>query len=220
MKNKLTTPDEFAALINDGDEIMYGGFLGVGTPDSIVDAIIRKGVKDLTVIGNDTSVPNRGIAKLIERKMVKKVITSHVGTNPQTGAQMTAGTLEVCLVPQGTLIERIRAGGYGLGGILTPTGVGTEVANGKQVLNVNGKDYLLELPLRARIGIIRGSVVDEHGNVYYKGTTRNFNPLVAMACDIVVVEAEKLLKTGEIEPEHIMTPGILVDYLVVEGEQK
>lgn len=146
MKNKLTTPDEFAALINDGDEIMYGGFLGVGTPDSIVDAIIRKGVKDLTVIGNDTSVPNRGIAKLIERKMVKKVITSHVGTNPQTGAQMTAGTLEVCLVPQGTLIERIRAGGYGLGGILTPTGVGTEVANGKQVLNVNGKDYLLELP--------------------------------------------------------------------------
>ena len=216
MKNKLTTPDEFAALINDGDEIMYGGFLGVGTPDSIVDAIIRKGVKDLTVIGNDTSVPNRGIAKLIERKMVKKVITSHVGTNPQTGAQMTAGTL----VPQGTLIERIRAGGYGLGGILTPTGVGTEVANGKQVLNVNGKDYLLELPLRARIGIIRGSVVDEHGNVYYKGTTRNFNPLVAMACDIVVVEAEKLLKTGEIEPEHIMTPGILVDYIVVEGEQK
>ena len=161
-----------------------------------------------------------GIAKLIERKMVKKVITSHVGTNPQTGAQMTAGTLEVCLVPQGTLIERIRAGGYGLGGILTPTGVGTEVANGKQVLNVNGKDYLLELPLRARIGIIRGSVVDEHGNVYYKGTTRNFNPLVAMACDIVVVEAEKLLKTGEIEPEHIMTPGILVDYIVVEGEQK
>ena len=139
--------------------------------------LFRSGVKDLTVIGNDTSVPNRGIAKLIERKMVKKVITSHVGTNPQTGAQMTAGTLEVCLVPQGTLIERIRAGGYGLGGILTPTGVGTEVANGKQVLNVNGKDYLLELPLRARIGIIRGSVVDEHGNVYYKGTTRNFNPL-------------------------------------------
>lgn len=217
MKNKLISIDKALDLIKDGDTVMYGGFIGVGTPETIVDGIVERKIGNLTIIGNDTGKPGKGVSKLVAARLVKKAIVSHIGTNPETGVLMGSGELEVELVPQGTLAERIRAGGYGLGGILTPTGLNTDVAVGKEVITVDGKEYLLEKPLHANVAIIRGSIVDETGNVYYNGTTRNFNPLVAAAADIVIVEAEKLVKAGEINPEHVMTPGILVDYIVLEG---
>lgn len=216
MKNKVISDLQAARLVKRGDRLMYGGFIGVGTPDEIVDKLVELGTGELTLIGNDTGKPGKGVSKLIAAGLVKKVIASHIGTNPQTGELMGSGALEVELVPQGTLAERIRAGGFGLGGILTPTGIGTDVAEGKRIINVEGKDYLLETPLRADVAIIGGSVVDKAGNVYYKGTTRNFCPLVATAADIVIVRAEKLVEIGEIPPECVMTPGIFVDY-IVEG---
>ena len=219
MKDKIIGLKQAVELIEEGDCVMYGGFIGTGTPESIVDGLVGKGTKNLTIIGNDTGKPGKGVSKLIAAGLVKKVVASHIGTNPETGALMQSGGLEVELVPQGTLAERIRAGGFGLGGILTPTGIGTEVAAGKQIIAVDGKEYLLEKPLRAKIGIIKGSVVDRAGNVYYKGTTRNFGPLVAAACDIVIVEAEKLVECGEIEPENVMTPGIFVDYIIEGGKE-
>jgi len=214
LKNKLIEFNKAVELIKDGDVVMYGGFLGVGTPESIVDQIVSKKIGNLTIIGNDTGKPNVGVSKLIAARLVKKVIASHIGTNPETGALMSSGEMEVELVPQGTLAERIRAGGFGLGGILTPTGLNTDVAVGKQIINVDGKDYLLEKPLKANVAIIKGSIVDKSGNIYYNGTTRNFNPLVACAADLVIVEAEKLVECGEILPENVMTPGIFVDYIV------
>ena len=217
MKNKLVTLDKALQFIKEGDTVMYGGFIGVGTPETIVDGIVANKIGNLTIIGNDTGKPNKGVSKLIAARLVKKVIASHIGTNPETGALMSSGELEVELVPQGTLAERIRAGGYGLGGVLTPTGLNTEVAQGKQVITVDGKDYLLEKPLRANVAILKGSVVDEAGNVYYNGTTRNFNPIAATAADVVIVEAEKLVKAGEIPPEHVMTPAIFVDYIIQGG---
>lgn len=218
MKNKLITLEKALELIKDGDVVMYGGFLGVGSPESIIDGIVDKKINNLTIIGNDTAMPEKGVSKLIAARLVKKVIASHIGTNPETGALMSTGEMEVDLVPQGTLAERIRAGGFGLGGILTPTGLNTDVAIGKQIINVDGKDYLLEKPLRANVAIIKGSIVDETGNIYYNGTTRNFNPLVATAADLVIVEAEKLVKAGEIAPENVMTPSIFVDYIVEGGK--
>jgi len=217
LKNKLISIDKALDLIKDGDTVMYGGFIGVGTPETIVDGIVERKIGNLTIIGNDTGKPGKGVSKLVAARLVKKAIVSHIGTNPETGVLMGSGELEVELVPQGTLAERIRAGGYGLGGVLTPTGLNTDVAVGKEVITVDGKEYLLEKPLHANVAIIRGSIVDETGNVYYNGTTRNFNPLVAAAADIVIVETEKLVKAGEINPEHVMTPGILVDYIVLEG---
>ena len=217
MKNKVISLDKALDLIKDGDVLMYGGFIGVGTAETIVDGLVERKTGNLTIIGNDTGKPGKGVSKLVAARLVKKAIVSHIGTNPETGVLMGSGELEVELVPQGTLAERIRAGGYGLGGILTPTGLNTDVAIGKEVITVDGKEYLLEKPLRANVAIIRGSIVDEAGNVYYNGTTRNFNPLVAAAADLVIVEAEKLVKPGEINPEHVMTPGILVDYIVLEG---
>jgi acetate CoA/acetoacetate CoA-transferase alpha subunit len=215
MKDKIISAGDAAGKIQNGDTIMYSGFLGVGSPDTIIKAMIQQGKSDLTIIGNDTAMPNKGVSMLIANRLVKKVIASHIGTNPETGTLMASGEMEVELVPQGTLAERIRAGGFGLGGFLTPTGIGTEVAVGKEVINVDGKDYLLEKPLKARIGIIRGSIVDKSGNVYYKGTTRNFAPLLCPACDIVIAEAEELVEVGEIPPENVMTPGIFVDYIVL-----
>lgn len=217
MKNKVISVTEATKKIKSGDRLMYGGFIGVGTPETIVDKLVELKTGNLTLIGNDTGKPNKGVSKLIAAGLVKKVIASHIGTNPQTGELMGKGELEVELVPQGTLAERIRAGGFGLGGILTSTGIGTDVANGKQIITVDGKDYLLELPLRADVAILRGSIVDKAGNVYYKGTTRNFCTLVAAAADIVIVEAEKLVEVGEIDPGDVMTPGIFVDY-IVEGK--
>lgn len=209
-------PEELKPLFKDGMTIMIGGFLGCGTPHKIIDLLIAMNVKDLTIIANDTSYVDKGIGRLVVNKQVKKVIASHIGTNSETGRLMNEGLMEVELVPQGTLIERIRAGGSGLGGVLTPTGVGTVVEEGKQKLTINGKEYLLELPLRADLSIIKGTIVDDFGNVFYKGTTRNFNPIIAMAGDKVVVEAEKLVKAGELNPDYVITPGVLVDY-IIEG---
>ena len=214
MKNKLVTMDEAISHVKDGMTVFIGGFLGVGTPEKIIDALIKKGVKNLTVIGNDTGYPDRGIGKLIVNNQVKKVITSHIGTNPETGRQMNSGEIEVELVPQGTLVERIRCGGNGLGGFLTLTGIRTLVEEGKELLTIDGKTYILEKPLKADIALLNGSIVDELGNIFYTGTTRNFNPVMATAADKVIVFAENLVKTGEIDPDCVVTSRIFVDYIV------
>jgi acetate CoA/acetoacetate CoA-transferase alpha subunit len=214
MKNKVVSLKEAMTFINDGVTVMVGGFLGVGSPHAIIDAMVEKGVKDITLISNDTGKPGIGNSKLIAARLVKKAITSHIGTNPETGKQMMAGELEVELAPQGTIAERIRAAGVGLGGVLTPTGVGTSVAEGKQTMTISEKEYLLEMPLKADVAILRGSVVDRFGNVMYNKTTQNFNKVMAMAADVVIVEAEKVVDVGELDPNHVMTPGIFVDYIV------
>lgn len=212
--DKVKTLEEIMVHIKDGMTVMIGGFMGVGTPEPIIDAIVEKGVKDLTVIANDTAYPNKGIGKLIVNKQIKKMITSHIGLNPETGRQMNNGELEVELVPQGTLIERIRCGGAGIGGFLTETGVGTLVEEGKEKITVGDKEYLLELPIRADLAIIGASIVDKAGNTYYNGSTRNFNPIMATAADVVIAGAEKLVEVGEIDPNHVMTAGLFVDYIV------
>ncbi|MBV7273193.1 acetate CoA-transferase subunit alpha [Clostridium sp. PL3] len=214
MTNKLIGIDEVMEHIKDGMTIMIGGFMGVGTPEPIIDAMVKKGVKDLTIIANDTGFPDKGIGKLIVNRQAKKVIASHIGLNPETGRQMNAKEIEVDLVPQGTLAEQIRCGGSGIGGFLTETGVGTIVEEGKEKIKVNDKEYLLELPLRADIAIVGGSIVDKKGNTFYNGSTRNFNPLIATAADMVIVGAERLVEVGELDPNHVMTPGIFVDYIV------
>ena len=212
--NKIKTLDQALDNIKDGMTIAVGGFLGVGTPEKLIDAVIAKGVKNITLICNDTAFPDKGIGKWVVNKNVSKVIISHIGTNPETGRQMNAGELEVELVPQGTLAERVRAAGAGLGGILTPTGIGTIVEQGKQKMTIDGKDYLLELPLKADVALIKGSIVDKKGNVYYNKSTRNFNTLMATAADLVIIEAEKLVEVGEIDPTNVMTPSIFVDIIV------
>lgn len=214
---KQITAKEAAEYVKDGMTVMIGGFMSNGTPEIIMDALVEWGVKDLTVIANDTGTPGTGIAKLIAAGSIKKLIATHIGLNPQTGRLMNEGKLDVTLVPQGTLAEQIRAGGAGLGGVLTPTGLGTAVADGKKSIMVDGKEYLLEKPLRADVALLRGSVVDEDGSTFYKGTTRNFNPMMATAADIVIMAAEELVPVGEIDGENIVTPGIFVDY-IVEGE--
>ncbi|WP_346914981.1 acetate CoA-transferase subunit alpha [Clostridium sp.] len=212
--NKLISIDEAVAKIQDGMTVMIGGFLAVGTPEAIIDALVKKGVKDLTIIANDTGFPDKGIGKLIVNKQVKKTIASHIGTNKETGNQMNSGEMEVELSPQGTLAERIRCGGAGLGGFLTPTGLGTIVQDGKDVITVDGQEYILEKPLKADVALLFGSKVDKKGNVYYNQATRNFNPLIATAADTVIVQAEELVETGDIDPNVVMTPYIFVDYIV------
>lgn len=216
--NKLVSIEQAVDQIKDGMTVMIGGFLGVGNPHKLIDALVEKGVKDLTIIANDTAFPEVGIGKLVVNKQAKKIIASHIGTNPETGRQMNEKEAEVVLVPQGTLAEQIRAGGAGLGGFLTPTGIGTIVEEGKQKIEVDGKEYLLELPLKADIALVAGSIVDKKGNVYYSKSTRNFNPLIAMAADVVIVEAEKVVEVGELDPNNVITPGVFVDY-IVRGEE-
>jgi acetate CoA/acetoacetate CoA-transferase alpha subunit len=212
--NKIKTLNQALDYIKDGMTIAVGGFLGVGTPEKLIDAVVAKGVKNITLVCNDTAFPDKGVGKWVVNKNVSKVIISHIGTNPESGRQMNAGELEVELVPQGTLAERVRAAGAGLGGILTPTGIGTVVEQGKQKMTIDGKDYLLELPLKADIALIKGSIVDKKGNVYYNKSTRNFNTLMATAADLVIIEAEKLVEIGEIDPTDVMTPSIFVDIIV------
>ncbi len=218
MFKKLISRQQFADMLKDDMVMMIGGFLGCGSPETLIDIVIEKRVKNLTIICNDTSFPDKGLGRLIAEKLVGRVLTSHIGTNPETGKQMVEGTLKVELVPQGTLIERIRAGGMGLGGFLTPTGVGTVVEEGKQKMTVNGREYLLELPLRADIALVKGGTVDKAGNVVYHGTARNFNPVIAFAADIVVTEAEKLVEIGALDPESVVTPAPLVDHILVPGQ--
>ena len=211
MKQKLVSMEEAISHIKDGMTIHVGGFLACGTPESIVTALVEKGVKDLTIVCNDTAFVDKGVGRLIVNN---KVIASHIGTNPETGKKMQAGEIEVELVPQGTLAERVRAAGYGLGGILTPTGVGTIVQEGKQVINVDGKDYLLEKPIKADVALILGTTVDEMGNVICAKTTKNFNPLMATAADLVIVEAAEIVPFGSLDPDNLDISRIFVNYIV------
>lgn len=215
--NKIVTIEEAISHIHDGATIMVGGFLGTGSPERLIDALVEKGVKDLTLICNDTAFPDKGVGKLIVTKQFKKVIVSHIGTNPETGRQMIAKELDVNLVPQGTLAEQIRSGGAGLGGFLTPTGVGTIVEEGKEKMVINGLEYLLELPLKADVAIIYGETVDKFGNTTYKGAKRNFNPMMATAAEITIVETDHVVEIGEINQNDVMTPGIFVTYIVNGG---
>lgn len=215
--NKVVDYSTIKPLLKDGMTLMIGGFLGCGTPEGLIDLILEMDLKELTIIGNDTSFVNKGIGRLVANGNVKKVIVSHIGTNPESGKRMTEGTMEVELSPQGTLIERIRAGGSGLGGVITPTGVGTIVEEGKQKITLEGKEYLIEKPLRGDVALVYASVADTFGNSYYKGTTKNFNPTIALAADKVIVEAEEIVEAGAINPEVVMTPGVLVDF-VVKGD--
>ncbi len=212
MKKEITLKDA-VSMVKDGMTIMVGGFLAAGAPKQIIDALAESGVKNLTIICNDSAFPDKSVGKLIVNKQVKKLIASHIGTNPETSNQYNAGELEIEFSPQGTLAERIRAKGAGLGGVLTTTGLGTVIAKGKDIVKVDGKDYLLEKPLGADIALIGASIADEFGNLIYKGTTQNFNPTMASAADLVIVEAEKVVKEGEIAPEAIHTPGIFVNYI-------
>jgi acetate CoA/acetoacetate CoA-transferase alpha subunit len=212
--NKIKTIEEIAELFTDNQVIMFGGFLGTGTPESLVELLLKKGVKNLTVIGNDTSFIDRGIGRLVVSRQVGKAIVSHVGTNKETGRLMNSGEMKVELVPQGTLAERIRSAGAGLGGFLTPTGVGTIVEEGKQKLTVGGVDYLLELPLKADIAILKAYKADKSGNLVYRRAARNFNPLMALAADLVIVEAEEIVEVGALNPDEVVTPGTLVDIII------
>ncbi|CCZ08874.1 MULTISPECIES: CoA transferase subunit A [Culturomica] len=212
--NKFISIEKAVAQVKDGMTVMVGGFLANGTPNAIVDALAKSGVKNLTLICNDTAFPDKGVGQWIANKQVKKLIVSHIGTNPCTSEQMNSGELEIEFVPQGTLAERVRCGGAGLGGFLTTTGMGTIVAEGKPVVQVDGKEYLLEKPLRADIALVGASLGDKSGNLVYKGTSQNFNPLMASAADLVIAEIEDLVEVGELFPELVKTPGIFVDYII------
>jgi len=200
---------EAAAKIKTGDVVHLGGFLGCGCPDTIVKALVAAGTKNLTLVCNDTGLFNEekgksnGPAPLIKQKAFKTIIVSHIGTNPETQRQMNAGESTVLLVPQGTLAERVRAAGNGLGGVLTPTGVGTEV------------DYLLEEALPGDVALIKAKKADKAGNLVYSKTARNFNPLMATACTIVIAEVEELVEIGAIDPDLVHTPSIFVDFIVL-----
>jgi acetate CoA/acetoacetate CoA-transferase alpha subunit len=208
--------EQAVAMIPDGASVMIGGFMGVGTPERIVDELVRQGKRRLTVIANDTAMPGVGIGKLVTARLVAKAIVSHIGLNPETQQRMLAGEMDVELVPQGTLIERIRAGGFGLGGVLTPTGVGTVVEKGKQKIAVDGRDYLLETALRADFALVNAFLADYLGNLAYALTARNFNPMIAMAADTVIADADNIVPVGVIAPDHVVTPAPIVDYLVAQ----
>jgi len=209
--------DQSVAMIPDGASLMIGGFLAVGTPERVIDEIVRQGKRDLTVIANDTATPDKGIGKLVRAGLLRKAIVSHIGLNPDTQQQMMAGQLEVELVPQGTLIERIRAGGFGLGGVLTQTGMGTPVEAGKQRVQVNGTTYLLEIALRADFALVQAFLADYLGNLSYALTARNFNPVIAMAAGTVIASADNIVPVGVIAPDHVVTPAPIVDYLITNA---
>ena len=214
--SKTIKAADAVARIPDGAVLMIGGFMGVGTPHRLIDELVRQKKTRLTVIANDTARPGVGIGKLISAGMVARVIASHIGTNPETQAQMIAGQIEVELVPQGTLIERVRAGGYGLGAVVTPTGVGTVVAEGKQTIELSGKLYLLEMPLRADFALVNARQADHIGNLAYALTARNFNPLIAMAADVVLAEPQEIVPVGVIPPDAVMTPSVVVTHIIAK----
>ncbi|MCW1918060.1 3-oxoacid CoA-transferase subunit A [Rhodobacter sp. KR11] len=213
MKGALK-PHEAAALIAPGASLMIGGFMGVGTPERMIDALVTRGVGDLTVIANDTAMPGRGIGKLVSAGLVRHLIVSHIGLNPETQARVIAGDITCELVPQGTLVERIRAGGMGLGGVLTPTGLGTEVQDGKQVVTVEGRPFLVETPLKADFALIAAWQADYVGNLNYLLTAHNFNPIMALAGARVIAEPDAIVPVGMIPPDAVKTPGVLVDHLL------
>jgi len=208
---------EAVAMIPEGATVMIGGFMGVGTPERLIDELVRQGKRNLTVIANDNAAPGRGIGKLVDTGLVGRTVTSHIGLNPETQRQMIAGKIVVDLVPQGTLVERIRAGGCGLGGVLTPTGVGTIVEGGKRRVELDGKTYLIETAIRADFALIHAFLADYLGNLSYALTARNFNPVMAMAAQTTIVTADNIVPVGVISPDHVVTPAPLVDYLVTNA---
>lgn len=215
---KIISAKEAAALVKDGDSLMMGGFLGCGTAHKCVDELLKLGTKNLTMIGNDTAMADYSYGKLVVNRQIKKLIATHIGTNKETGRQMSAGELEVELVPQGTLAERIRASRSGLGGVLVSTGIGTLVAEGKEVIKVDGKEYLLEKPLKANVALVYATYADKYGNLAYDGTTRNFNALMAMAADLVIVEVEQVLDSA-LDPNRVVVPFVAVDYIVDSSKE-
>ncbi|MFK4392207.1 acyl CoA:acetate/3-ketoacid CoA transferase subunit alpha [Bacillus sp. AFS026049] len=213
-KNKIVTLEEALEYISDGCTLMYGGFGGVGTPPTLIQGILAKGVKELTLIGNDTGFPDIGIGRLVTAERAKKVIASHIGSNPNAGKLMTEGKLQVEFSPQGTLAERIRAGGVGLGGIFVDVGIGTIAEEGKDKIVIEGKEYLVETALTAEVSIVHAKKADSLGNLVYDKTACNFNPLVAMAGAFTIAEVEEIVPAGELDPECIATPGIYVDMVI------
>ncbi|WP_294614576.1 CoA transferase subunit A [uncultured Gilliamella sp.] len=212
--DKVVDIEKALSCVKDGTVMMVGGFMANGSPIMLIDYLCQKNVKDLTLICNDSGLIDKGVGKMVVLKQFKKIIASHIGLNKETGRQMTAGETEVELIPQGTLAERIRCAGYGLGGILTPTGIGTLVEQGKQKLMVGGKDYLLEEPLPADVALLYADKVDRAGNMVYKGSMNNFNNVMASAAKITIVEAGEIVEVGQLDPQEIATPGIFIDYIV------
>lgn len=217
---QVVSIEEAVNKVQNGMTIMVGGFAGCGAPDQLLDGVCRKGIKELTLIANDTGILGDAMSQLIVKRCVKKLIASHIGTNKETGIQMTQGVLEVELVPQGTLAEQIRAAGAGLGGILTPTGIGTIVEEGKKKLTLNETEYLLELPLRANAALLKATKADKAGNLVYHRAARNFNPIMAMAADLVIAQVDQIVEIGEIDPDEVITPCIFIDYLVQKLPQE
>jgi acetate CoA/acetoacetate CoA-transferase alpha subunit len=203
-----------AAMIPDGATVLVGGFMAVGTPNRLIDALVARGARDLTLVANDTAMPGRGVGKLITAGAVRRVIASHIGLNPETQAKMLAGEIVVELVPQGTLVERIRAAGVGLGGILTATGIGTLVEEGKRIIEIDGRRFILETPIRGDFALIAARQADYIGNLQYSLTAHNFNPVMALAADTVIAEPELIVPVGVIPPDFVKTPGVLVDHLL------
>jgi acetate CoA/acetoacetate CoA-transferase alpha subunit len=214
---KAVSVEEAVAMIPAGASMMVGGFMGVGTPERLLDEVVRQQKAGLAVISNDAATPGKGIGKLFDAALVSRLTASHIGLNPKAQQQMLANQIAVDLIPQGTLVERIRAGGCGLGGVLTPTGVGTTVAEGKRRIEIDGKTFLLETALRAQFALIHAFLADYLGNLSYALTARNFNPIMAMAADTVIVTAEHIVPVGVIAPDHVVTPAPLVDYLIANG---
>lgn len=213
---KIISATEAVQFFKSGQTLMIGGFLGCGSPQLVIDELLKTNFGDWTLIANDTSTPDSDRGKLIAAHKIKKALVSHIGTNPQTVAQMNSGELEVELIPQGTLAERVRAGGAGLGGILTPVGIDTDVAKGKRLVNVDGQDFLLEKPLKADVALVYATYADKYGNLAFYGSTRNFNAIMPLAAETVIVEIDELSETP-LNPNHIVVPGIFVDYLVIRG---
>ena len=214
---KSVSVEEAVAMIPNGASVMVGGFMGVGTPERLIDELVRQRKSELTLVANDAAVPGRGIGKLFDASLVATITASHIGLNPKVQQQMMAGKVAVDLVPQGTLVERIRAGGCGLGGVLTATGAGTIVEDGKQQIELNGKRFLLETALRSQFALVHAFLADYLGNLSYALTARNFNPVMAMAADTVIVTADHIVPVGVVAPDHVVTPAPLVDYLIANG---
>jgi acetate CoA/acetoacetate CoA-transferase alpha subunit len=214
---KSISAEEAIAMIPNGARIMVGGFMGVGTPERLLDELVRQRKSELILISNDAAVPGKGVGKLFDASLVSTMTASHIGLNPKVQEQMMAKKIAVDLIPQGTLVERIRAGGCGLGGVLTPTGVGTIVEEGKRQIEIDGKAFLLETALRSDFALIHAFLADYSGNLSYALTARNFNPIMAMAANTVIVTAENIVPVGVIAPDHVVTPAPLVDYLIANG---
>jgi len=215
---QIISAAEAAAMIKPGNRLAIGGFLAVGAPEKIIDAMVENGNKDLHIIVIASDWEDRGVGKLVVNKMVKSAQVSHMGTNKTIQAQMNAGEIDIELVPQGTLMERVRAFGAGLGGILTPTGLGTIVAEGKQIITVDGKDYLLETAIPSDFALIKAHKADKLGNLTYRKTARNSNPIMAMAGKITIAEVDEIVEIGKLDPEEVITPGVFVNYLVLAKE--